>query len=143
MNDFVKRILTEGRYSRKTLLRLIAIAVTILPIKLIFSMIDTKRRYMDGKNIIEIPLDLPYGISFHDEIIVNKSREGLLVLSSRCSHLGCKIVQRSGTALTCPCHGSSYSLQGKVLSGPATHDLKPLRYSIDKKRGRITVEYIS
>lgn len=49
----------------------------------------------------------------------------LVVLSRRCTHLGCS-VQWNATLQTwdCPCHGSRYDPYGKVVQGPAQQDLE-------------------
>ncbi len=40
-------------------------------------------------------------------------------LSSVCSHLGCLVDwSRSKKRFLCPCHGGSYDIEGRVLSGP-------------------------
>jgi nitrite reductase/ring-hydroxylating ferredoxin subunit/uncharacterized membrane protein len=43
-------------------------------------------------------------------------------LTDRCSHRGCSLSQGKfdGTAITCPCHGSQFGLDGSLLRGPAT-----------------------
>ena len=49
------------------------------------------------------------------------------VVSSKCQHLGCT-VSWNGADRTwdCPCHGSRYTFDGKVIHGPATRDLPPI-----------------
>ncbi len=44
------------------------------------------------------------------------------VLSPICSHRGCT-VDIKGPSLVCPCHGSTYDREGRVLRGPAERPL--------------------
>jgi glycine/D-amino acid oxidase-like deaminating enzyme/nitrite reductase/ring-hydroxylating ferredoxin subunit len=45
-------------------------------------------------------------------------------VSARCTHLGCLVsFNEAETAWECPCHGSRFGIDGKVLHGPA---LRPL-----------------
>ena len=46
----------------------------------------------------------------------------LQALSAVCTHLRCN-VRPSGQFLRCPCHGSTYTLDGKVTRGPAMRAL--------------------
>lgn len=50
-------------------------------------------------------------------------------LSPTCTHLGCT-VEISGPRLVCPCHGSTYDRDGRVLQGPAERSLT--RFRVDR-----------
>ena len=54
--------------------------------------------------------------------VVSSGDDVPLVLSSECTHQHCPVDWRE-TRFSCPCHGSAFDLEGKVLNGPAT---KPL-----------------
>ena len=42
-----------------------------------------------------------------------------------CAHLGCELTWNEVTETwDCPCHGSRYEHDGKVIEGPAVHDLE-------------------
>ena len=43
-------------------------------------------------------------------------------LGATCTHLGCG-VRPSGDFLRCPCHGSTFALDGRVVRGPAQRPL--------------------
>ncbi|HEX5077487.1 MAG TPA: ubiquinol-cytochrome c reductase iron-sulfur subunit [Gemmatimonadaceae bacterium] len=49
-------------------------------------------------------------------------------LSPICTHLGCT-VEIEESRLVCPCHGSNYDREGRVLRGPAEHPLA--RYPVE------------
>jgi Rieske Fe-S protein len=47
--------------------------------------------------------------------------------SAVCPHLGCIVSFNSAEqSWDCPCHGSRFDTRGKVLRGPATHDLEEI-----------------
>jgi Rieske Fe-S protein len=47
----------------------------------------------------------------------------LKALSSYCTHRRCKLMVETNHTFNCPCHGSTFSEDGKVLQGPAKKDL--------------------
>ncbi len=87
-----------------------------------------------------IPANISNGITFLDTVIVVKNENELKIFSSKCTHLGCRIEKEENGILVCPCHGSKYSSNGKVLKGPANHSLAELPYKRNLKKGEITVE---
>jgi len=53
-------------------------------------------------------------------------QSGFTALSLVCTHLGCTVEQKPG-GFVCPCHGSRYDQEGRVLRGPAKLPLPKLR----------------
>jgi Rieske Fe-S protein len=68
-------------------------------------------------------------------------REGASVraLSEVCPHLGCG-TDLAGDHFECPCHDSSFDLQGRCLSGPSPRGLDPLEVRVAD--GRVSVRYV-
>jgi nitrite reductase/ring-hydroxylating ferredoxin subunit len=67
------------------------------------------------------PSDFPPGsATFLPErrLFVFSAADGLFCISSICTHLGCN-VRHVGAGFECPCHGSRYDEDGRVISGPA------------------------
>jgi Rieske Fe-S protein len=64
-------------------------------------------------------------------IMVVRAGPNLVALSSVCTHMGCKVKSQDNTSFKCPCHGSQYDLTGKVIHGPAIHDLPQLPSSVN------------
>ena len=78
--------------------------------------------------------------TFLDEhgLFVYRDHEGMKAVSAVCTHLGC-ILEKSTDGFKCPCHGSLYNREGKILSGPAPRDLAWFRVS-RASDGRIVVD---
>ena len=55
-----------------------------------------------------------------------RNEQGFTALSLVCTHIGCT-VEKTAEGFSCPCHGSRYDLQGKVVRGPASESLAILR----------------
>lgn len=58
--------------------------------------------------------------------ILATSSADFSALSPICTHRGCT-VDVNGPRLVCPCHGSTYDREGKVLKGPAEQALTRYR----------------
>ena len=68
--------------------------------------------------------------------LVKKSEQEIIAFSPSCTHLGCAFRYDSAAKnFLCPCHVSAFSMDGKVLSGPAPRALD--RYDIKVDNGRI------
>lgn len=57
-----------------------------------------------------------------EQTFVFADQEGIYAMSATCTHLGCVVV-REPDRFTCPCHGSRYDGDGRVLTGPAPKSL--------------------
>jgi menaquinol-cytochrome c reductase iron-sulfur subunit len=64
--------------------------------------------------------------------VVKHSDNDLTVFSPICTHLGCHYDWvASANEFVCPCHGSYFSITGKVLTGPAPRPLDTLPYRVE------------
>jgi cytochrome b6-f complex iron-sulfur subunit len=61
-------------------------------------------------------------------ILIHKE-SGFSALSLICTHLGCTVEQKAGE-FACPCHGSRFDVDGKVIHGPAEKPLPSLRVEV-------------
>jgi len=62
------------------------------------------------------------------KVAVYRDPEGRLAARSAvCPHLGCIVAWNPAEKTwDCPCHGSRFDCQGKVINGPANRDLEPV-----------------
>lgn len=95
-------------------------------------------RYVDGRltgDRLEVPKE---SFEESDYLLVRNPRSSAPIYLRRhkddtytallmeCTHRQCT-VNPAGSVLACPCHGSRYNLEGKVLEGPARRDLGAFR----------------
>ena len=67
------------------------------------------------------------------KVYVLRNEAGLYALSATCTHLGCMTrFESENRRLFCPCHGSQFDLEGKVMGGPAPAPLPRLKVTVDK-----------
>lgn len=76
----------------------------------------------------------------HEVWVIKHSPSEITVFSPICPHLGCRYSWHPETQeFACPCHGSIYSIAGKVLGGPAPRSLDTLPMKLEK--GELFVEW--
>jgi cytochrome b6-f complex iron-sulfur subunit len=71
------------------------------------------------------PAEFPSGsVTFLPDrrLYVFNSADGFFAISSVCTHLGCN-VKHVGQGFECPCHGSRFDENGRVVQGPAPQPL--------------------
>lgn len=64
--------------------------------------------------------------------------DGFFAISSICTHLGCN-VKRTKVGFACPCHGSRFDKNGRVVHGPAPKPLPWFLLSLSP-RGQLIVD---
>jgi cytochrome b6-f complex iron-sulfur subunit len=87
------------------------------------------------------PADFPPGsVSFLEDrrLFVFNGKDGFYSVSSVCPHLGCN-VKRGGPGFECPCHGSRFDGNGRVVQGPAPAPLAWYALSLSP-RGELIVD---
>lgn len=98
----------------------------------IFRMSKPNVRYEEATKFkIGRPENFPVGtVKNLDEkgVFIFSNDDGLHAISSVCTHLGC-IVSVTETGFQCPCHGSQYDDNGRVVAGPAPRNLAWLEIS--------------
>ena len=64
-----------------------------------------------------------------EKLGVYKAEDGTLyTVDPRCPHLGCQLEWNPDErSWDCPCHGSRFDFQGRLLSGPAQAELAAAR----------------
>jgi len=64
-------------------------------------------------------------------VFVAQPSEGTFVaLAAICTHQGCNLAP-DGAQLACPCHGSTFALDGAVTRGPASEDLPSIQLAVE------------
>lgn len=70
----------------------------------------------------------------HNVWVIKHSSTQVTVYSPICPHLGCQYDWHSEQhEFICPCHGSVYTIDGKVLAGPAPRPLDTLPWKLEKE----------
>lgn len=87
----------------------------------------------DGSTVLLQGDELPESIY----IIRDPASGALSATGATCTHLGCQI-RPANTFFRCPCHGSTFTLDGNVVRGPAARPLA--RYTLHVVDDHIVIE---
>ncbi|HSN07328.1 MAG TPA: Rieske (2Fe-2S) protein [Candidatus Angelobacter sp.] len=79
--------------------------------------------------------DVPVGggtILTDQKVVVTQPTAGQFkAFTAVCTHMGCTVASVANGTITCPCHGSQYSIKdGSVVGGPAPAPLAPVPLTI-------------
>lgn len=107
---------------------------------------SSKREFVEVADLESIPPNEPKRIFFSQMVkdafmvepstsevwVVKHSDSNVTVFSPICPHLGCSYNwQPTLDEFVCPCHGSIFSMDGRVLGGPAPRGLDTLPIKIE------------
>ena len=126
------------KQNRRNFLKIAGSALLLGTAFLWDKMVRSKKQLTTPKSIT-FPFNANREFTFHDKFIVVNNDKHLEVFSSHCTHLGCTIHRAENGQLLCPCHGSTFDLEGNPTKGPAIKPLEQLSFSLDKKNQSITV----
>jgi len=126
------------KHNRRYFIKSAIAALAVGTVALWDSMVSTQKR-ITSRSKISLVFETNKQISFQDDFIIVNTGDEISVLSSRCTHLGCKINEYSNNQLLCPCHGSTFDLNGNATQGPATQSLEKMDFEIDKSANRIII----
>ncbi|HEX6164244.1 MAG TPA: Rieske (2Fe-2S) protein [Vicinamibacterales bacterium] len=70
-------------------------------------------------------------------LVSRNSDSSFSAIDAVCSHQSCTVTSFEGSAYVCPCHGSRYDRNGRVLNGPAVAALR--RFPTTFASGVVTI----
>ena len=133
---------------------IIAIAMAV-PTAL-YLLVPPKRRkesgWIDAGDISQLTPDVPVELSFQESRldgwrlttekktawVVKEPNNMIVAFGPQCTHLACAYHwEMDAGKFMCPCHGSVFSIEGKVLSGPAPRPLDRYLTKIENNRLQI------
>ena len=72
------------------------------------------------------------GLIKGDYVITQPTKNSFRAFSKVCTHQGCDVTKVEGGVITCPCHGSQFSItDGSVQNGPAPRPLPETAVKVD------------
>jgi cytochrome b6-f complex iron-sulfur subunit len=100
---------------------------------------DTSPLTIDLNDAANAPLKQQGGFVVTDNtIIINTAADGIIALSSICTHKGCTVgYDKAHQDILCPCHHSEFAFDGSVIQGPATRPLP--KYKVTREGEKLTI----
>jgi menaquinol-cytochrome c reductase iron-sulfur subunit len=158
-NRFAQAGSTRRRFLKLFTGVLGSLVAVVVAIPLVGTLVGTiyrtkKLQWAKAADVGSLPLEQPVKLSWVDEKddefirerverdvwAVKHSPTEVTVFSPICPHLGCRYNWHPEKhEFICPCHGSVYSITGKVLGGPAPRPLDTLPCKLEK--GDLYVEW--
>jgi cytochrome b6-f complex iron-sulfur subunit len=87
---------------------------------------------VDGSLVVAAPRD--------SILLVRSSATVVQAVSDVCTHAGCGVrYDHVNKILSCPCHGSEFTLTGMVLRGPAFRPLARYQTQLDASTNQLTL----
>jgi len=130
------------KFNRRTFIKRAIYTVLSLEVLYVFTNLLKKKNaagaaegWFDAGNINFFEKDKVYPFGSAHFYISRLQDGGMLAISTRCTHLGCTVqFNNNKERFVCPCHASSFSKYGEVLSPPATRalDVYPITISDNK-----------
>lgn len=119
------------------LLKVVGSLLLLLPIlKFVDFRIKPRPRLIKVNRLLR-----PGGFLIEPEFIIFDLAGGVVAVSRRCTHLGCRLnFNELENLLVCPCHQSRFTRQGKRMAGPARLDL-PL-YQVSVAPGEVRNSFV-
>jgi quinol---cytochrome c reductase iron-sulfur subunit, bacillus type len=108
--------------------------------------------WIDAGDISELKVGIPVELSFQESRldgwrlttekktawVVKEPSGGIVAFGPQCTHLACAYHWEMELGkFMCPCHGSNFALDGKVLAGPAPRPLDRYPTKIENNRLQI------
>jgi Rieske Fe-S protein len=75
--------------------------------------------------------------SIGDFLVAHTAQDVFVALTATCTHQTCTVTGFSSQTYVCPCHGSTFDVNGRVLGGPAPAPLR--QYPTQFANGVLTV----
>jgi cytochrome b6-f complex iron-sulfur subunit len=126
--------------SRRSFLKTVVISLGALALRIMDRIAHSAESIPEeSETTLTVPWNAAREIHFSDPMIIVSRADRVVVFSSKCPHLGCRINRTEDREIVCPCHGSRFDLQGNVAHGPATRGLHSLPFGLDRARGLLHV----